>query len=116
MLSKSSKWELGFVHYIAKFTISRFVISRFECASTTFGKKSSISRRLHWNSEQESRLDLMHNVTTTSIMGYIKRKSSFKCKIFNDFFSYILFFVDIAFITNVGDLFCRLVEIEEKGE
>ena len=31
MLSKSSKWELGFVHYIAKFTISRLVISRFEC-------------------------------------------------------------------------------------
>merc|ERR1712062_376458 len=31
MLSKSSKWELGFVHYIAKFTTSRFVISRFEC-------------------------------------------------------------------------------------
>ena len=31
MLSKSSKWELGFVHYIAKFTISRFVISKFEC-------------------------------------------------------------------------------------
>ena len=31
MLSKSSKWELGFVHYITKFTISRFVISRFEC-------------------------------------------------------------------------------------
>ena len=31
MLSKSSQSELGFVHYIAKFTISRFVISRFEC-------------------------------------------------------------------------------------
>ena len=31
MLSKTSKWELGFVHNIAKFTISRFVISRFEC-------------------------------------------------------------------------------------
>ena len=31
MLSKSSKWELGFVHYITKFTILRFVISRFEC-------------------------------------------------------------------------------------
>ena len=31
MLSKSAKWELGFVHYIAKFTISRLVISRFEC-------------------------------------------------------------------------------------
>ena len=30
MLGKSSKWELGFVHYIAKFTILRFVISRFE--------------------------------------------------------------------------------------
>ena len=34
MLGKSSKWELGFVHYIKKFTISRFVISRFKC--TTF--------------------------------------------------------------------------------
>ena len=32
MLSKSFKWELGFVHYIAKFTILRFVISRFECS------------------------------------------------------------------------------------
>ena len=31
MLSKSSNWELDLVHYIAKFTISRFVISRFEC-------------------------------------------------------------------------------------
>ena len=30
-ISKSSKWELGLVHYITKFTISRFVISRFEC-------------------------------------------------------------------------------------
>ena len=33
MLSKSLKWELGLVHYIAKFTISRFVISKFECTS-----------------------------------------------------------------------------------
>ena len=32
-LSKSSKWELGFVHHIAKLTISRFIISRFECTS-----------------------------------------------------------------------------------
>ena len=31
MLSKYLKWELGLVHYIVKFTISRFVISRFEC-------------------------------------------------------------------------------------
>ena len=31
MFSKSSKWELGSVHNIAKFTISRFVILRFEC-------------------------------------------------------------------------------------
>ena len=34
LLSKSSKWELGFVHYIGKFTRSRFVISRFECIYT----------------------------------------------------------------------------------
>ena len=34
MPSKSSKLELGFVHYIAKFTILRFVISRFECTAT----------------------------------------------------------------------------------
>ena len=31
MLSKSSKCELGLVHYITKLNISRFVISRFEC-------------------------------------------------------------------------------------
>ena len=31
MLSSSLKWEPGLVHYIVKFTISRFVISRFEC-------------------------------------------------------------------------------------
>ena len=31
IFSKSSKWEVGLVHYIEKFTISRFVISRLEC-------------------------------------------------------------------------------------
>ena len=36
MLNKSSKWELGFVHCIAKFTISKFVISRFECIPEFF--------------------------------------------------------------------------------
>ena len=30
MLSKSSKWEQGFVHYISIFTILRFAISGFE--------------------------------------------------------------------------------------
>ena len=30
MLSKSSKREVGFIYYIAKFAISRFVILRFE--------------------------------------------------------------------------------------
>ena len=33
MLSKSSKWDLGLIHYIAKFTISKFVISMFECTT-----------------------------------------------------------------------------------
>ena len=33
MLSKSSKWEMGFVHNIAKFTIARIVISKFECTT-----------------------------------------------------------------------------------
>ena len=32
MLNKSSKWELSIVHYKTKFTISRFVISRFDCS------------------------------------------------------------------------------------
>ena len=36
MLSKSSKQELGFAHYIVKFTISRFVISRFKCTYISF--------------------------------------------------------------------------------
>ena len=40
MPSKSSKWELSFVKYIAKFTISKFVISRFEC-STQLGALSN---------------------------------------------------------------------------
>ena len=30
MPSKSSKWELGLVHYIVKLSISMFVILRFE--------------------------------------------------------------------------------------
>ena len=38
MLSKSSKWELGLVHYISKFTILRFVISRFECTNKSKGR------------------------------------------------------------------------------
>ena len=42
MLSISSKWELGFVHYIAKFTISRFVISRFECTKNNLRKHFDI--------------------------------------------------------------------------
>ena len=30
-LANPQKWELGLVHYIVKFTTSRFIISRFEC-------------------------------------------------------------------------------------
>ena len=35
-MEKCTKWGLGFVHYIMKFTISRFVISRFECSTTKY--------------------------------------------------------------------------------
>ena len=42
MLSKSSKRELGFVHYIKKFTMSRFIISRFECIFVLFFQVSKI--------------------------------------------------------------------------
>ena len=59
MLSKFSKWELGFAHYIAKFTISRFVISRFEAITIpghvsqrplcySFQKKDYILGKLNW--------------------------------------------------------------------
>ena len=44
MFSKSSKWELGFVHYIKKFTISRFVISRFESPFREVFQSMSVSR------------------------------------------------------------------------
>ena len=44
MFSKSSKWELGFVHYITKFTISRFTISRFKCNNITPS---------HWNNDPD---------------------------------------------------------------
>ena len=39
MLNKSSNWELGFAHYIAKSTISRLVISRLNvlfCGMSSF--------------------------------------------------------------------------------
>ena len=41
MLRKSSKWQLGLVHYIAKFTILRFRISRFEYTTLCAQQKSS---------------------------------------------------------------------------
>ena len=43
MLSKSSKWELGFVHYITKFTILRFIILRIEC---TYFNKQNVENNL----------------------------------------------------------------------
>ena len=42
MLSKTSKWELGFVHYIVKFIISRFVISRFEYIFIVFTRTDKL--------------------------------------------------------------------------
>ena len=53
MLSKFSKWELGFVHYIAKFTISRFVISSFECTFIRYSKTSHRRIQSAPNSEQK---------------------------------------------------------------
>ena len=47
MLHTSSKWELGLVHHIAKFTPSRFVISRFECSSKPKKIKSKIKYRVY---------------------------------------------------------------------
>ena len=52
MLSKSSKWELGFDHYIAKFTISRFVISRFECTKQYFCREQRAEFKLAYFSEE----------------------------------------------------------------
>ena len=47
MLRKSSKWELGFVHYIVKFTISRFVISRFECTEVSCGLACDAEKKVN---------------------------------------------------------------------
>ena len=47
MISKSSRWELGLVHYIAKFTISRFVIFRFECIQCHTHLNLGVCA--HWN-------------------------------------------------------------------
>ena len=44
--TKSSKWELGFVHSITKFTISRFVISRFECTTLMYFKNPSFFKEI----------------------------------------------------------------------
>ena len=40
MLSKSSKWEQCFVHYNVRFTISRFLISKFECLDEIYSISS----------------------------------------------------------------------------
>ena len=53
MLSKSSKWELGFVHYIAKFTISRFVISRFECTNNNCSRFQNDSFQKQFREKQQ---------------------------------------------------------------
>ena len=69
MLSKSSKWELGLVHYIAKFTILRFVISRFECTyfvPTTIEHEALPDLRLNWASIS-SKVDLSVNENTYTI-------------------------------------------------
>ena len=47
MLCKSSTWELGLIHYITNFTISRFVISRFECTWRWTGIVKTFRTRLY---------------------------------------------------------------------
>ena len=43
---------MGFVHYIAKFTISRFVISRFECTKQYFCREQRAEFKLAYFSEE----------------------------------------------------------------
>ena len=52
MLDKSPKWELSFVHFIKKFTISRFAISRFECRKKKVGQSIEHFLRFSWLSMQ----------------------------------------------------------------
>ena len=106
MLSKSTKWELGFVHYIAKFTISRFVISRFECTCQLSSYSIIIllthSTSLKWkdiNSELRSS-DIGTNINIIMCRRTLQKKSLMKyssqmlhnfCYIFEYKYSYVGF-------------------------
>ena len=86
--------KLKYISKMSRYTFVLFlgifdVIYMYACV----WKEKFNFQRLHWNSEQERRVDLMqcHHHYTTHHPWDIKRKSSLKCKIFNDFFSYILF-------------------------
>ena len=61
MLSKSSKWELSFVHYISKFTILRFVISRFECTIFLNIKSQNFCIEVAQNQTMQSNITLLNN-------------------------------------------------------
>ena len=61
MLSKSSKWELSFVHYISKFTILRFVISRFECTICLNIKSQNFCIEVAQNQTMQSNITLLNN-------------------------------------------------------
>ena len=73
MLSKSSKWELGFVHYITKFTLTRFIISRFECiprnchqASAQFFTSLPLKKALYKFKSQDPRYRIMKSKSIKS--------------------------------------------------
>ena len=74
MPSKSSKWELGFVHYIAKFTILRFVIPRFECTKKCI-KFKTLERFNNYKNGKKYRLK-----KRAIVVGCCKIKRLWWCK------------------------------------
>ena len=92
MLSESSKWELGFVHYISEFTISRFVISRFECTQIVM-ETNHARKNIHyyyiptWNIQQILTLTLNFKISQVKK----KRKIITIIKINNNGFFYNFF-------------------------
>ena len=79
MLSKSPKWELDFVHYIKKFTISRFIISRFECTNVLKTKGSQLKLMPLLKSQMMTRMERIFRGRQSTYLATLWFKNFIKC-------------------------------------
>ena len=99
MPGKSSKWELGFVHYITKFTMSRFVILRFKCMYLTvkiynlhFYYEQGVRDTTHFLLQSFSYFRCFFSLLISfELREYISDSSYMVKKIFSIFWAHLIF-------------------------